>query len=91
MIIRRDNNIVNVFSYVLNLNGNVLLGLMFFLGLTFANIFMSFMESNWLDECPPDFKSMYYRRYVDDSFSLFKIEDQITHFQNYSNNKHPNV
>ena len=52
---------------------------------------MSFMESNWLNECPPDFKPMYYRRYVDDSFLLFKSEDQISHFQNYRNNKQPNI
>ena len=61
------------------------------LGPTFANIFMSFMESKWLDECPPYFKPMYCRRYVDDSFLFFKSEDQITHFQNYLNNKHPNI
>jgi len=34
---------------------------------------------------------MYYRRYDDDSFLLFKSEDQIAHFQNYLNNKHPNI
>ena len=33
----------------------------------------------------------YYRRYVDDSFLLFKIEDQVTNFQNYLSNKHPNT
>ena len=52
---------------------------------------MSFMESKWLNECPPDFKPMYYRRYVDNSFLLFKSEDEITNFQNYLNDKHPNV
>ena len=42
---------------------------------TFANIFMSFMESKWFDECPPDFKPMYYIIYFDDSFLLFKSEN----------------
>ena len=54
-------------------------------GPVFANIFMSFMDF-WLDECPPDFKPMYYRRHVDDSILLFKSEDQVTHFQNYLDN-----
>ena len=52
---------------------------------------MSFMESKWLDECPPDFKPVYYIRYFDASFLLFKSDDQITHFQIYLNNKHPNI
>ena len=38
------------------------------LGPTFADKPMSFMETKWLNECPPDFKSMHYRRYVEDSF-----------------------
>ena len=41
------------------------------LGPTFANIFMAFMETKWLDDCPLEFKPVYYRRYVDDSFLLF--------------------
>ena len=52
---------------------------------------MSFMEIKWLNECPPDFKPMYYIRYIDDSFLLFKSEDQIINFQNYLNNKYPNI
>ena len=40
------------------------------LGPTFANIFMSYMETKWLDDCPNHFKPMYYRRYVDDTFFI---------------------
>ena len=31
---------------------------------TFANIFLSFNEKNWLRDCPPDFAPVYYRRYM---------------------------
>ena len=61
------------------------------LGPTFANIFMCFMERNWLIDCPLDFKPVYYKRYVDDSFLLFKDKSHILLFQNYLNNKHPNI
>ena len=52
----------------------------------------------WLNEYPSEFKpliqmdiQMDIQRYFDDSFLLFKSEDQITHFQNYLNSKHPNI
>ena len=41
------------------------------LGPSFANIFMSYCEQQWLDDCPVDFKPAFYRRYVDDTFLLF--------------------
>ena len=34
---------------------------------------------------------MYYRRYFDDSFLLFKNEDQITPFQNYLNDNRSDI
>ena len=52
------------------------------------HIFCSTWVQNQVDI---DFKPMYYRRYVDDSFLMFKSEDQITLFQDYLNNKHPNI
>ena len=61
------------------------------LGPTFANIFMCFHEKNWLLECPSDFKSLFYRRYVDDCFALFKNKDQADKFLNYLNRKHNNI
>ena len=36
------------------------------LGPTLANIFLCYHESNWLKDCPKDFKPVYYKRYVDD-------------------------
>ena len=38
------------------------------LGPTLANIFLCYHESNWLKDCPKDFKLVYYERYVDDIF-----------------------
>ena len=38
------------------------------LGPTLANIFLYYHESNWLKDCPKDFKPVYYKRYVDDIF-----------------------
>ena len=37
-------------------------------GPTLANIFLCYHESNWLKDCPKDFKLVYYERYVDDIF-----------------------
>ena len=47
------------------------------LGPLFANIFLSHHEKIWLRNCPPHFKPLYYRRYVDDTFLLFKSKDDI--------------
>ena len=33
---------------------------------TMANVFLSFYELKWLDQCPSEFKPVFYRRYVDD-------------------------
>ena len=39
-----------------------------FLGPTLANAFLFHYEKIWLDRCPPEFKPVVYRRYVDDIF-----------------------
>ena len=41
------------------------------LGPSLANAFFCFHEQIWLDDCPEDFKPVYYRRYVDDISALF--------------------
>ena len=61
------------------------------LGPTFANIFLSFHEKSWMDDCPPDFKPVFYRRYVDDCFILFSSSDHAPKFLNYLNSKHQNI
>ena len=50
---------------------------------TLANAFLSFYDKKWLEQCPDKFKPIYYRRYVDDSFVLFKSRDYLIKFCNY--------
>ena len=61
------------------------------LGPTFANIFMCSMEAKWLDECPLNFKPVFYKRYVDDIFLLFNDRSHISQFLTYLNGKHRNI
>ena len=61
------------------------------LGPTFANIFMCFYEKVWLSDCPPHFKPIFYRRYIDDTFLLFRDKSHLPEFLNYLNAKHPNI
>ena len=61
------------------------------LGPLFANIFLSFHETTWLSSCPTNFKPLLYRRYVDDTFLLFRSRDHIPLFLAYLNRQHPNV
>ena len=61
------------------------------LGLTFTNIFLSCHEEMWLKNCPCEFKPIIYKRYVDDTFFLFRSKDHIEKFQCYPNCQHPNI
>ena len=61
------------------------------LGPTFANCFMCFHEEAWLDNCPIDFKPLYYKRFVDDCFLLFRHPNHILKFQTYLNSQHNNI
>src|SRR5215469_2494160 len=61
------------------------------LGPTFANIFLSFHETKWLDNCPIHFKPIFYRRYIDDLLIIFKEQSHTLPFLNYLNSQHPNI
>ena len=61
------------------------------LGPTLANIFMSYYEEKWLQECPQDFKPSYYYRYVDDTFLLFRSSNHIKKFLEFLNSRHQNI
>ena len=61
------------------------------LGPTLANIFMCNFESLWLSSCPPEFKPVVYRRYVDDTFVLFRHPSHAPLFLDYINSKHANI
>ena len=61
------------------------------LGPTLANAFLCFYEKKWLEQCPVEFKTVYYRRYVDDIFVLFRSRDHLVKFRDYLNKYHPNL
>ena len=61
------------------------------LGPSYANAFLCHHEKSWLDSCPLDFKPIFYRRYVDDTFLVFKDPSHILKFSNYLNSQHPNI
>ncbi|MEL7079592.1 MAG: reverse transcriptase domain-containing protein [Cyanobacteria bacterium J06582_2] len=60
-------------------------------GPTLANIFLCFCEKKWLSDCPAEFKPFLYRRYVDDTFLLFRNSNHINKFLEYLNSKHSNI
>ena len=57
----------------------------------FADIFLSFHEEIWLSNCPIEFKPIFYRRYVDDTFILFSDKSHAPKFLNYINRQHDNI
>ena len=61
------------------------------LGPTLANAFLCYHEKMWLEETPHQYRPLFYSRYVDDIFVLFDSQNQVHSFQNYLNNKHPNI
>ena len=61
------------------------------LGPLFANILLSFHEKTWLEIYPNQFKPIYYKRYTDDCFILFKLRDHAILFLNYLNSKHHRI
>ena len=58
---------------------------------TIANLFLSHHEEMWLNECPPEFKPQFYRRYIDDCFVIFKCKTHLPKFLKYINGKHANL
>ena len=61
------------------------------LGPSLANAFLVHHKQNWLDSCPLEYRSLYYRRYFDDIFVLFKSSDHLKRFQSYLNSCHVNM
>ena len=61
------------------------------LGPTMANVFLSFYEVKWLKQCPKEFKTVFYRRYVDDIFVLFESAERLLKFRDYFNTCHANM
>ena len=61
------------------------------LGPAFANIFICALEKKFLSNCPSDFKTLLYCRYVDDTFCIFENNSQAQCFLQYLNCQHPNI
>ena len=61
------------------------------LGPTFANIFMCYLEEQLIEQCPAAYKPTFYRRYVDDTFVLFRDQSHADLFLNFINGIHPNI
>ena len=60
------------------------------LGPTLVSAFLCYHEKIWLPNCPSEFKPVVYRRYVDDTFLLFRSIYHIEKFRNYLNLQHKN-
>ena len=61
------------------------------LGPTLANVFMCHFENIWLENCPAQFIVIVYRRFVDDTFLLFRTKDHVEKFKNHLNKQHKNI
>ena len=61
------------------------------LGPTLANLFLCHHETNWLSNCPLEFKPVLYRRYIDDTFLQFRDISHIDKFLNYINSQHSSI
>ena len=58
---------------------------------SFANIFLCYHEQKWLADCPNSFAPVFYRRYMDDTFVLFRDERHAQQFLDYLNSRHPSM
>ena len=61
------------------------------LGPTIANSFLTFHEQEWLENCPLEFRPIYYRRYIDDTFIIFKDRAHSDRFLDYLNQQHRSI
>ncbi|XP_064107906.1 uncharacterized protein LOC135216468 [Macrobrachium nipponense] len=61
------------------------------LGPVLANIFMCELEERLLDNCPLAYHPLFYCRYVDDAFILFKDKYRADLFLHNANLAHPNI
>ena len=61
------------------------------LGSSLANAFLAHYEQIWLNDCPDEFKPVYYKRYVEDIFVLYRSPHHLEKFSEYLNTKHANI
>ena len=60
-------------------------------GLTLVNVFMCHFENICLENCHVHFKPIVYRRFVDDTFLLFRTKNHVEKFKNCFNKLHKNI
>ena len=60
-------------------------------GPTFANILMCHHEKQWIVDCLSSFKPVFFRRYIVDTFVLFKNRSHAKLFSKYLNKKHCSI
>ena len=61
------------------------------LGPSLANAFSCHYKKLWLDNCPLEFQSVVYRRYIDLICVLFKSKDYLLSLARYMNTRHKNL
>ena len=61
------------------------------LGPTFANIFMSHLETKYLQDCNSNYTPTFYKRYIDDTIVGFQNVNQAHQFLDFINTSHPNI
>ena len=54
-------------------------------------LFFVIIKKTWINECPPQLKSIVYRRYFDDIFVLLRSKEHLNVFVNYINTRHRNI
>ena len=61
------------------------------LGPVLANVFMCHLENIMFNQCPSEYRPVYYRRYVDDTFLLFRNRFAAQQFLEFANSIHDNI
>ena len=60
-------------------------------GPSLANVFLAHYEQVWLNDPPDEFQRVYYKRYVNDTFVLFRSPTHFEILNEYLNTKHANI
>lgn len=57
------------------------------LGTSLANVFFALYEQIWFNNCPNKFDLVYYKRYLDEIFVLFRSPNHLEKCNEYLNKK----
>ena len=56
-----------------------------------ANAFLCHHETTWISDCPIEYRPVFYKRYVDDTFLLFRNHAHVESFCSFLNTRHPAI